>query len=72
MAEIRILRVEGMHCSSCGLLIDDALEDLSGVHTARTSVTHSRTVVELDPHGSLDDVVAVIADLGYAVREAPA
>ncbi|MFP5377090.1 MAG: heavy-metal-associated domain-containing protein [Acidimicrobiia bacterium] len=25
------LRVDGMHCASCGMLIDDAVEDLPGV-----------------------------------------
>jgi cation transport ATPase len=30
-------RVEGMHCGSCALLIDDALEDLPGVRSTLTS-----------------------------------
>ncbi len=30
------LAVSGMRCSTCGLLIDDALEDLPGVARSRT------------------------------------
>jgi copper chaperone len=55
-----------MHCGSCALLIDDALEDVPGVISARTSVKGGRTVVELDPGRiGVEDVVATIAQLGY-------
>ncbi|MEU8001457.1 heavy metal-associated domain-containing protein [Catellatospora sp. NPDC049111] len=54
-----VFDVEGMHCASCGLLIDETLEDeVAGVQRAETSVRKGRTVVtaedEVDP--------AVIAD----------
>lgn len=59
-------RVEGMHCGSCALLIDDALEDLPGVRNTQTSVKQGRSVVELDPAESTPrDVVAAIGALGY-------
>lgn len=29
-----VLKVEGMHCSSCGLLIDDELEEVPGVRSS--------------------------------------
>jgi copper chaperone len=41
--------ITGMHCGSCGLLIDDALEETAGVHRAQTSVRAGRTVVDADP-----------------------
>lgn len=40
--------VTGMHCASCGLLIDETLEDLPGVTRSQTSVRAGRTVVDLD------------------------
>ncbi len=43
-----VLTVVGMHCGSCGLLIDDALEDVPGVRSARTDVRTGRSVVDLD------------------------
>lgn len=58
--------VQGMHCTSCTLLIDDTLEDLEGVLSAATSLRQGITVVELDPNVCTPDVVgAAIAELGY-------
>jgi copper chaperone len=59
-------RVEGMHCGSCALLIDDALEDLPGVHSVQTSVKQGISTVELDTGATgPDDVIGVIEELGY-------
>jgi copper chaperone len=59
-------RIEGMHCGSCALLIDDALEDLPGVHSSQTAMKKGRSTIELDPHqSSPEDVITVIEELGY-------
>jgi len=58
-------RVDGMHCGSCALLIDDTLEDLPGVRGAQTSMKRGRSVVELDARCCPDDVVAAVEELGY-------
>ncbi|MGH3313005.1 MAG: cation transporter [Streptomyces sp.] len=60
-----VLVVEGMHCSSCGLLIDDELEDIPGVRSSTTDVHSGRTTVRLE-EGSGVDTVALVA----AVRRA--
>ncbi|WP_109509773.1 heavy-metal-associated domain-containing protein [Nocardioides speluncae] len=67
MSHIRqIFTVDGMHCASCTLLIDEALEDLDGVHRSTTSLRKRRTVVEYDPTTcSPHAVVAAIAEAGY-------
>ena len=59
--------ISGMHCGSCALLIDDALEDVPGVITTQTSIKGGgRSVVELDPDRvAVEDVVATINELGY-------
>ncbi|MEX5632922.1 MULTISPECIES: heavy-metal-associated domain-containing protein [Parafrankia] len=65
-------RVEGMHCGSCSLLIDDALEDLPGVRSTRTTLRQGRTTVELDlSQNRPQDVVRVIEDLGYRAAPLP-
>ena len=63
-----ILEVGGMHCPSCGLLIDDAIEELPGVASSATDVRAGRTVVRLTDGATLDasTVIATIAELGYA------
>ncbi|WP_281252555.1 heavy-metal-associated domain-containing protein [Lentzea kentuckyensis] len=56
----------GMHCGSCALLIDDALEDLPGVLSTQTTVKKGLSTVELDlERSSPEDVVRVIEELGY-------
>ena len=61
--------VTGMHCGSCGVLIDDALEETAGVRQARTIVRARRTVVEVDAaHADVDTLIAVISTLGYTAH----
>ena len=31
------VEITGMHCASCGILVDDCLEDVEGVVTSQTS-----------------------------------
>jgi len=58
--------VEGMHCASCSLLIDEVLEDIAGVHRSTTSLRKRRTVVDYDSTTCTPEaVIAAIADAGY-------
>ncbi|QES24451.1 heavy metal transporter [Streptomyces venezuelae] len=54
-----------MHCTSCGLLIDDELEEVPGVRSARTDVRSGRSTVQFE-EGALVDSDALVA----AVRQA--
>lgn len=60
-----VLAVEGMHCTSCGLLVDDELEEVAGVRSARTDVRSGRSTVRFE-EGAVVDTDALVA----AVREA--
>ena len=65
----RTFTVEGMHCASCGMLIDDALEDVDGITSSTTSLRTGQAKVDLDPtRCTPDDVVAAIAEAGYTAR----
>ncbi len=58
--------IEGMHCASCVLLVDEALEDLPGVITATTNLRKSRSTVEIDPaRTSATKLVKAIRRIGY-------
>ncbi|OKK03885.1 hypothetical protein AMK26_18165 [Streptomyces sp. CB03234] len=62
-----------MHCNSCGLLIDDELEDLPGVRSAATDVRTGRSVVRLEEAVDVDSaalVAAVEAAGDYTARVA--
>ena len=65
-----VLQISGMHCASCGLLIDEALEDLPGADRSATTVRKGRTVVRFDDEtGSVDAMVATLVELGYTAVE---
>ncbi|MBT2492915.1 cation transporter [Streptomyces sp. ISL-96] len=50
-----------MHCNSCGLLIDDELEDLPGVRSATTDVRTGRSVVRLEEGADMDTAALIAA-----------
>lgn len=63
------LEIRGMHCASCGMLIDDAVEELPGVIRVCTDSRAERTIVELDGTGAdAGQVIAAIATAGYGAR----
>ncbi|MGW4632862.1 heavy-metal-associated domain-containing protein [Nocardia sp. NPDC004415] len=65
-------RIDGMHCASCALLIDDTLVDLPGVHDTRTSKKTGLAIVEIDPTVTTPQhVISAIAELGYTATAAP-
>lgn len=68
-----VLAIDGMHCASCGMLIDEAVEDLPGVRRSSTNMRAERTTVELDGTGATPtEVIGAIEAEGYrAVLVAP-
>jgi copper chaperone len=71
MPEKSTLAVAGMHCASCGLLIDETLEELPGVISSSTNLRKETTTVEYDPGQTSPAVIAEeISRLGYSARPA--
>jgi copper chaperone len=67
-----VFQVEGMHCGSCALLIDDTIQDLAGVHSTQTTMKHGRSTVELDTDQTRpEDVISAIKELGYHASALP-
>lgn len=63
----RTYRVEGMHCTSCAMSVDFALEDLDGVEASKT--TYATATAEVTFDDSIVDEAAVLAAIrnaGYA------
>lgn len=59
-------RVSGMHCSNCGILIDEAVEELDGVTASTTSVRKRVTTVTYDPAACTpDQITHTILETGY-------
>ena len=58
--------VVGMHCASCGMLVDDAVEDVAGVIESRTDVRRKRTSVVYDSERTSPAAIqAAISQAGY-------
>ena len=61
--------IRGMHCTSCAMAIDGALEDLRGVEEATTSFARGRTEVTFDPaQTTLETIISVIREEGYEAQ----
>lgn len=61
--------VDGMHCASCSMLIDETLEDIPGVSSSTTSRRLGRTTVELDQiRATPAQIAAAISELGYQAQ----
>ena len=63
-------KITGMHCTSCSMNIDDALEDTEGVIKSETSYAKSQSVVTYDPSViEKKKMKEVIESLRYDVSE---
>ncbi len=59
-------KITGMHCASCAMNIDGALEDTAGVISASTSYAKSQLEVEYDEQKvSKEKISQIVAELGY-------
>jgi copper chaperone CopZ len=67
VATTRTVTVEiiGMHCASCGILVDDCLEDVEGVMTSQTSTKTNRCVAVITDAVTDADVLAAVTEAGY-------
>ena len=57
--------IAGMHCASCGILVDDCMEDLDGVVSSQTDLKSGRCVTVVDDTVSDADVLAAVVEAGY-------
>lgn len=65
MPELR-LKVDGMHCASCALLIEEELEELDGVAEVKASYPRQQAKVVFDEARiDLLAILKTIGDLGY-------
>ncbi len=58
-------KIEKMHCVNCSLLIDDTAEQVPGVIEAKTSYAKAEIQIKVQPHFSEEELIKVIADIGY-------
>jgi copper chaperone CopZ len=62
-------QIEGMHCTSCALLIDEELEEVKGVRRSKTSYAKQVSEIEYDENQvSEAKLVEIIGQVGYKVK----
>jgi Cu+-exporting ATPase len=62
------VRIEGMHCATCGLTIEKSLRALSGVERADVSLASNSAVVEYDPQKvDFRAIAKAVGEAGYKV-----
>ncbi|MGI8426737.1 MAG: heavy-metal-associated domain-containing protein [Actinomycetota bacterium] len=63
------LQVDGMHCSSCSILIDEALEEMEGIISSRTNLRRGRTILMTEPRSfDVELAKATLSELGYRAQ----
>ena len=63
------IKVTGMHCSSCEMLITDSLKEIPGVQNATASHKEGTVSVTFDEHKASEQTIKnVIAKEGYKVK----
>ncbi len=59
------VEIAGMHCASCGILVDDCLEDVDGVVSSQTSVKTGQCIAVVSASVPDADVLAAVVEAGY-------
>ncbi len=66
MAKKVLLKITGMHCTSCAMNIDGDLEDyVKGVKSAKTSYAKLETEVAFEEEVKVEQIIAQIKETGY-------
>lgn len=68
MKEIK-LKIKGMHCKSCAVIIEDSLEEMDGVIEAKASYELNEVKVKFDESKTnLDEIKLCIKKEGYDIQ----
>ncbi len=63
------MKIGGMHCSSCAMDIDFALEDLPGVLESKTNYASAKVEVKFDPEKvEVERIKKEISKKGYTIN----
>ncbi len=68
----KIINIEGMHCRSCEMLVEDELTSIKGVKSVRVNQKRGIAVVHYKGILKDSDIEQAIANAGYSVCSLPA
>ncbi|MDD5187932.1 MAG: cation transporter [Methanoregula sp.] len=61
------LKVSGMHCTACKMLIEDAISEIKGAQAVSVNHTTGAVVVTYDSHDTLEKIKTAIRGEGFTV-----
>lgn len=66
MSETKQVKVNGMHCNSCVLAVQNSLEDVDGIESAKADLESGNVEIELDSSKvTLEDIDEAVQDVGF-------
>ncbi len=66
MSETKQVKVNGMHCNSCVLAVQNSLEDVDGIESAKADLDSGNVEIELDTSKvTLEDIDEAVQDVGF-------
>lgn len=66
MAKKAVLKIIGMHCTSCAMNIDGDLEDyVKGVKSAKTNYAKQECEIEFEEEVKIEQIIAQVKETGY-------
>ncbi len=69
MAKKVVLKITGMHCTSCAMSIDGDLEDyVKGVKSAKTNYAKQECEVEFEEIVAIEQIITQIKETGYQAQ----
>ena len=64
----KTIKVKGMHCKSCEILVADSVSEISGVESVKADSKKGTVVVGVREEGILGKVKSAIEKEGYKVE----
>jgi len=65
----KILNVEGMHCNSCKMIIEDAVKHVKGVRNAKVNLENQTLEFEYTDEASLKEIERKLEEKGYSIKK---
>lgn len=66
------LQIQGMHCASCAVNIESALNKTEGINKASVNYASEKAAIDYDSEINLDKILTIIKKQGYEAAEAGA
>jgi copper chaperone CopZ len=62
-----ILKVSGMHCTACRMLVEDAISEIKGAQAVSVDHTTGAVAVSYDSNETLEKIKTAIRGEGFTV-----